>query len=103
MIARIWRGRVPASKADTYNEYLKKTGYSDYQSTPGNQGVYSLRRIKGDEAEFLLITLWDSYESIKKFAGDDYEKARYYPEDRDFLLEFEEHVSHFEVLMKPGS
>ncbi|MCI0706580.1 MAG: antibiotic biosynthesis monooxygenase [Ignavibacteriae bacterium] len=101
MIARMWRGRVPAAKADSYNEYLKKTGFADYQATPGNKGVLALRRIKGDEAEFLLITLWDSYESIKKFAGEDYEKARYYAEDKDFLLEFEEHVSHFEVLVKP--
>ncbi|HEY5615290.1 MAG TPA: antibiotic biosynthesis monooxygenase [Bacteroidota bacterium] len=98
MIARIWRGRVPASKADSYHEYLKKTGLDDYRLTPGNKGVTVLRRVKGDEAEFLLITLWDSYESIKKFAGAGYEKARYYPEDKDFLLEFEPNVSHFDVL-----
>jgi heme-degrading monooxygenase HmoA len=100
MIARMWRGRVPAAKADAYHEFLKQTGYADYQATPGNKGVFALRRMKGDEAEFLLITLWDSYESIKKFAGEDYEKARYYPEDKDYLLEFEPNVSHFEVLMK---
>jgi len=100
MIARIWRGRVPASKADSYHEYLKKTGLDDYRLTSGNKGMTVLRRVKGDEAEFLLITLWDSYESIKKFAGADYEKARYYPEDKNFLLEFEPYVNHFEVLNK---
>ncbi len=100
MIARIWRGRTPASKSDEYFEYLKKTGLSDYRSTEGNQGVYALRRIKDGEAEFLLLTLWDSLDAIKRFAGDDYEKARYYPEDKDFLLALEPVVCHYEILAK---
>ena len=36
-------------------------------------------------------------EVIKNFAGTDFEKAKYYPEDNDFLLEFEEKVQHHEV------
>jgi hypothetical protein len=60
--------------------------------------VYTLRRIDGETAHFLMLSLWDSVASIKTFAGNDYEKARYYPEDRDFLLEFEEHVTHYEVM-----
>ncbi len=98
MIARIWRGRTIASQADEYLEYLKKTGLQDYRSTSGNQGVFVLRRIKDGEAEFLLLTVWESIAAIKQFAGDDYEKARYYPEDKDFLLEMEPAVSHYEIL-----
>lgn len=75
MIARMWRGLTLASKADDYFEYLKKTGLKDYRSTPGNQGVYVFRRLKEGAAEFLLVSLWDSVESIKKFAGDEYERA----------------------------
>lgn len=101
MIARIWRGRTLASKADEYFEYLQKTGLNDYRSISGNQGVYVLRRLKDDEAEFLLLSLWESIEAIKQFAGEDYEKARYYPADKDFLLEFESQVSHYEMLVKP--
>jgi heme-degrading monooxygenase HmoA len=98
MIARIWRGRTPSAKAEEYFEYLKKTGLKDYRSTSGNQGVYVLRGMKDGEAEFLLLTLWESIAAIKQFAGDDYEKARYYPEDKDFLLELEPAVSHYEIL-----
>jgi len=100
MIAQIWRGRTPASKADEYFEYLKKTGLNDYRSINGNQGVYVLHRSKDDEAEFLLLSLWESIEAIKQFAGEDYKKARYYPADKDFLLEFEPKVSHYEMLVK---
>ena len=45
----------------------------------------------------LTITEWDSYESIKKFAGADFEKARYYPEDEKYLLKFEDNVAHYET------
>ena len=42
--------------------------------------------------------LWDSFEAIRRFAGEDYEKAHYYPEDREFLIELEPFVDHYEVL-----
>ena len=67
------------------------------QNTPGLGELRFLRRIEGDEAHFLLITYWNNLQAIRGFAGDDVGKAKYYPEDRDFLLEFEEHVLHYEV------
>ena len=101
MIARIWRGVTSSSKADQYLDYLNKTGIPDYQATEGNQGVYVLRRVEADRAHFLLLTLWDSLDAIKQFAGPDFEKARYYPEDDEYLLERELTVDHYEVEAKP--
>lgn len=101
MIARIWHGVTAADKSDEYLEYLNRTGVPDYQATEGNQGVYVLRRTEGDKAHFLLLSLWQSRDAIVKFAGPDMEKARYYPEDKDYLLEFEPTVTHYEVLVQP--
>jgi heme-degrading monooxygenase HmoA len=101
MIARTWHGITPASKADEYMDYLNKTGVPEYRATPGNLGVYVLRRIEGNTAHFLLLTLWKSEEAIKRFAGPQIEKAKYYPEDEQFLLELEPTVTHYEVLAKP--
>lgn len=98
MIMRQWRGRVPASKATAYLEFLKRTGLKDYAETPGNLGVYAFERTLGEEVEFELVTFWDSVEAIKRYAGEDYEKANYYPEDKDFLLSFEPLVDHFDVV-----
>lgn len=98
MIARTWHGRVPAAQADAYHAYLLRTGLGDYASTPGNRGVQVLRRTEGEITHFLLITLWDSLDAIRAFAGPDYERARYYPEDDDYLLEREPFVTHYEVL-----
>ena len=99
MIARTWKGRVPAAKANAYHEYMLRTGLADYRATPGNRGVLAHVRIDADVAHFEFTTLWDSLESIKTFAGDRCEEARYYPEDDEYLLEREPFVTHATVLM----
>ncbi len=101
MIARIWRGVTPESKAKQYFGYLMETGIKDYRSIEGNRGVYILQRIHAGQAEFLLISLWESFEAIHKFAGEDIERAVYYPEDKDYLIELEPTVKHYEILSSP--
>ncbi|MFY9551777.1 MAG: antibiotic biosynthesis monooxygenase [Thermoanaerobaculia bacterium] len=103
MIARYWHGAVPAPRSDAYLRYLEKTGISDLRKTPGNRGVYVLRRTEGDLAHFVFVSLWESLDAIRAFAGEDVEKARYYPEDRDYLLELEPTVTHYEVAAAPES
>lgn len=102
MIARMWHGRVPARRADAYYAFLRRTGLADYAATPGNRGVWVLRRLEGDVAHFNLLTFWESWEAIERFAGADRERARYYPEDDEYLLEREPFVTHFEVLHTSG-
>ena len=96
-IARIWHGRTRAEDYEAYTEFLKERAIPDYQSTKGFVRLVFLRNIRGDEGHFTLITFWENLEVIKHFAGEDYEKAKYYPEDQDYLLEFEEKVTHYEV------
>ena len=97
IITRIWHGTTRAEHADEYLEFLVKTGVADYKKTPGNLSVEILRRVADDICHFWTVTKWDSFENIKKFAGEDYEKARYYEEDKRYLLEFEPHVTHCET------
>lgn len=102
MIARVWHGRTPAAKADAYVEYLKVSGVRELQQTPGNRGVFVFRRVGPREADFYVMSLWDAMDAIRRFAGKDLEKARYFDEDRDFLVELEPHVTHYEVLVSPS-
>jgi len=97
IITRIWHGVTRRQHADEYLEYVIKTGVAGYKKTPGNLGVEILRRIDGDRCHFWTVTKWDSYENIKKFASEDYERARYYPKDKKYLLEFEPSVIHCET------
>ena len=96
-ITRTWHGRTRTEHADEYLEFLERSGVPDYAKTEGNLSVKILRRIEGDVCHFWTVTEWDSVESIKKFAGEDFEKAKYYPEDRNYLLEFEPTVTHYET------
>jgi heme-degrading monooxygenase HmoA len=97
MICRIWHGATPRSKADAYARFLEQRAIPDYRSVSGNRSVAVLRRDEAAVTHFMTVTHWDSEESIRAFAGDDLLKARYYPEDRDYLLEFEPQVQHFVV------
>ena len=98
MIARTWIGRTKAKDAEAYAKVVLETGIVDLKATPGNRGALLLRRTDEKEAEFVLISLWDSLESIEAFAGDDIDKARYYPEDDPFLLQKAEKVVHYDVV-----
>ena len=97
MIARIWHGRTPVAKGDAYLAFLIDRAVPDYQSVPGNRSVKILRHNEDGVTHFLIITEWESREAIESFAGADIDRAKYYPEDTDFLLEFEPIVTHYEL------
>ena len=97
MIVRMWHGMVEASKADEYAEFMKERAVPDYSSVDGLEKLLFLRDVKADVAHFLLVTHWDSMEAVKKFAGENPEKAKYYPEDDGYLLEKEETSALYEV------
>jgi heme-degrading monooxygenase HmoA len=96
VIARIWHGRTKTEKAEAYLAFLEARAIPDYRSVPGNHGAFVLRRIEGDVAHFLTLSLWDSMAAIEAFAGAEVAKAKYYPEDEAFLLEFEPEVRHYD-------
>jgi len=97
MIARIWHGRTSTNHYEEYTEFMKSVAIPDYKNTEGFVKLTFLRRVENDIAHFTLITYWENLEVIKNFAGNDYEIAKYYPRDRDYLIEFEERVVHYEV------
>ncbi len=97
MIARVWHGTTRAEHYEEYTHFMKFKAIPDYKKTEGFIKLTFLRRIEGDVAHFNLITFWKNLNVIKNFAGDNYEIAKYYPKDKEYLLEFEEKVMHYEV------
>lgn len=99
---REWRGRLPRDRVDDYLAYLRVTGLPEYAATPGHRGTWVLvdRGVdgNGDLAEYTLLTLWESRDAIRAFAGDDIEKAKYYPEDERYFVEMPVKVRHYEVI-----
>jgi heme-degrading monooxygenase HmoA len=97
VIARTWRGATASADADDYVAYIEQTGMAEYLATPGNRGALLLRRELGELTEFVTFSLWESMDAVRAFAGDDPERAVYYPEDERFLVERDMHVTHHEV------
>jgi hypothetical protein len=97
MITRIWHGRTRIENAERYLQFLLGKGTQEYLDTEGNLSVKVWHRPEGDCCHFWTVTEWRDVSAIKYFAGDDYEKAKYYPEDQGVLLEFEERVIHCET------
>jgi len=96
-IMRLWHGEVAIHKADKYEKYMVERAAPDYSSVKGLLNLSFQRRDETTKAHFLLVTVWDSMESMKKFAGENAELAKYYPEDDDFLLEKEKYSSVYNV------
>lgn len=99
MIFRIWHGWTRPENADTYESLLKQEIFPEIASknVSGYRGIHLLRRQSGDEVEFLTIMQFDSLESVKQFAGEEYEKS-YVPEKaRKVLSRHDGQSQHYEV------
>jgi heme-degrading monooxygenase HmoA len=96
-IARIWQGRTKVEHLKEYEDFMKDRAIPDYKKTSGFTKLLFLKNVDSEFAYFKLITVWENLEVIKNFAGEDYEKAKYYPEDKNYLIDFPEKVMHFEI------
>jgi heme-degrading monooxygenase HmoA len=102
MIIRTWRGLARQERADAYVDYFRETGLAEYRATPGNLGVTMLRRAVAQGIEFLIVSRWSSMEAVRTFAGEEPERARFYPDDEAYFVSVEEHADHFEVVLDEG-
>jgi heme-degrading monooxygenase HmoA len=97
MIARHWRGVAHADTADAYLDHLRRSTLPEIREISGFRGAYVLRGPGGDEVEFVVITLWNSRESVETFAGQDLEAAVVPDEARRLLARFDERVELYDV------
>ena len=102
LIGRIWEGSTREADAERYLEYLRGSGLADYARTGGNRGVLAFRGTDSGRADFLLLTLWDSEEAIRRFAGDPIERARFYPDDDAFLIRRQPTARHVALVHHAG-
>jgi heme-degrading monooxygenase HmoA len=97
MVARHWRGWTTAQKADAYESLLKSKVLPGLCEIEGYRGGYVLRKDDTNEAEFLVVNLFDSVDAIKRFAGQDYTTAIFEPEATALLSRIEPFATHYEV------
>ena len=98
MVVRHWRGWIKSEDTERYTEYVQKTGIDELVATPGNQGAQIWLRPDGDRTEIVVVSHWDSRDSIRAFAGEDIEAAVLYPEDERYLIDGQSTIRHYEVV-----
>jgi antibiotic biosynthesis monooxygenase (ABM) superfamily enzyme len=99
MILRIWHGYTTPANADTYENLLLSEIFPGIamKSIPGYRGIQLLRRMTGDEVEFITVMRFDDLQAVKDFVGEDFEQS-YVPEKaRAVLSRFDERSQHYEV------
>lgn len=102
MIVRAWRGYAVADKAPAYAHHLQQSVFPKLGGIAGHRGAYLLRREAEGRIEFLVLTMWDSMQAIRQFAGSTPEKAVVEPEAQAVLAEFDPTVSHYEMVLGPA-
>ncbi len=102
MIARVWRGATRREDADAYVAYLEEDSLPAARALPGSGGTFVLHRRDGDLEEFVTVLLFDSLDDVAAFAGEDLERAVFFPEDDRFLVERDLEVRHYEVDARLG-
>ena len=100
MIARLWRGQATNAQADAYFRHVTGTVFPSLKDLAGHRGAWLLRRQAEGQTEFLALTLWESLDSIRAFAGDDIATAIVEPEARAVLADFDKFARHYEVAFK---
>ena len=99
-IARIWRGRTVAARADEYAAYLYEVGIRPLEEKA--MAVQLLREDREGESEFITISYWESVEAMSRFAGPDPRRIHHLPRDPEFLIELPHSVQVLEITASKG-
>jgi heme-degrading monooxygenase HmoA len=102
VIARVWHGWTKPENGDEYEEFLRGNVFPALTTiVPGFHGGYVTRRDLDGEIEFLVMTLFESLEAVRAFAGDDYEVPVIEPEAARLLSRTDDRAAHYEVVIAP--
>jgi hypothetical protein len=97
-ILREWRAEIRRSMKVAYVDYVRATGIAEYRQTRGNLGAaVAARDLDDTRSEIVTLSWWESFDAIRAFAGDPVNRARYFPEDNNYLLTRPETVLHYDL------
>ena len=103
MIARLWHGWTSRENAEAYEARLRGEILPGIHRVAGYRGAHLLRRDREDEVEFVTLTLFDSLDAVRAFAGEDFEMAVVPQEARKLLARFDQRSMHYEVALSQMS
>jgi heme-degrading monooxygenase HmoA len=103
MILRMWQARATTELAGEYVRHATEKVFPSLHAIAGHRGAYLVQRAESEGVEFVVLTLWESMDAVRKFAGEDPERAVVEPEAQAVLTSYDDRVKHYEVLNSPES
>lgn len=97
MIARHWRAIAKPEESENYISHLREETFPGLRNIEGFIRAFILKRTIARGTDFLVITVWQSIEAIRQFAGESVEAAVVPEKVRSMMIEYDEKVAHFEV------
>jgi hypothetical protein len=97
MIERHWKGIARIDQADHYVEHLITKTFPALSLMNGFVKASILKRQVEEGVEFLIVTVWESMEAIRQFAGEEVDVANVPPEARAMMVTFDAFAKHYEV------
>jgi heme-degrading monooxygenase HmoA len=101
MILRMWRAQSTVKKADEYMQHATTKVFPALRAIEGHRGGYLLRNRLDDRVEIIVLTLWESMDAVREFAGVEPNRAVVEPDARAVLTSFDDFVTHFDVIHGP--
>jgi heme-degrading monooxygenase HmoA len=103
VFARTWRGWTTLENADAYDRFLRDSLIPQMRQLDGFRGVHILRRDLGEEVEFVTVSMFESLDAVRAFAGDDYETPVIEPEAQRLLARYERQAVHYDAAFEHGA
>jgi heme-degrading monooxygenase HmoA len=97
MILRTWRGVARPDEADNYIRHLKEETFPQLSRISGFVSASILHRPVAQGVEFVIMTTWQSMESIRQFAGEPEDVAVVPPAVQAMMVEYDPKVAHYEI------
>jgi heme-degrading monooxygenase HmoA len=99
-IVRVWKGYGTQAGVERYcREHFPNSVLPQLRSIDGFVSAKVVTREAGGETQLVVATVWDSIDSVKAFAGENYEQAVVEPVVRELLNRFDDQVAHFTVAL----
>jgi len=97
MISRHWKGIAKPGQAEAYIDHLKSDTFQTLANLPGFRSASILRREVETGTEFQIVTVWESLDAIRAFAGSHAEVAVVPPIVQRLMASYDAHVVHYDV------
>ena len=96
MIVRVFRARIFPHKVAEFEQFFRETALPLVKRQPGLISLTLGKPLEATSNEFLMVMIWQDLDSIKAFAGEQWQNAVVDPSEAELLEST--FVDHYELM-----